>query len=1234
MANYAVTKEAIENVIKANGNNEITGQLLQNVLIAMIDALGADCQFVGVATPETNPGTPDQNVAYLAGPGTYPNFGPTTVEVWQIGIFKYDGVWNYTVIDTNLGDNCININQIAKHATAYSSFGDAIADVPEKFRKPGCIVVYKDAEMYGEWIAAIFDDYVEMWENEASWRSFGPVNADFDYETQDYVVYVGRELIMRVIDNLVSTSRGASLSANQGRILNEKIVGYDNIVAEITTTPVNLSHVILEGDIITSFGDGVTKLIFGRGSAYQDTINATDLPYKVTHNYFDVATESGTLHNVTIHVRGDIFHSFLNVNVFNGQTAAYGSAALARAAVPVTERFVGLQITYLLADGWFTDQYIGSDISGWGTASNWIELGPVSFEKNPTTGHIDIKIGSQILSIPSIEENEELTKNIQSNTDNILTTLQQIVDQKNLIPIEVTDIINDNYIADGEVGTVPELVSSITFSIKKFSITGGKPYAFSSMRTSSTALPFVLTWIDANGKIVLQEYKGNTEESIYWTDKAIFAPSNATELWMTCRNISSAIFNQSKLKDITDDLKIKSEVEQNTNEVEAIKNSMTKSDYTILEPSSTIANSYVKAGTAGSTPELMQVNNMSVRKYAVIGGNNYAFNSVRSRLDTTYIITWLNADGKIISQEYVVTGSSGDTFWNKEQVVAPINAVEMWMNVESTTPSRIAYSEFMSVSKELVDVVKLEDTVQTIQEEIGYKITPMKVVVNALEGEPESVPFYIRAKYDDEKDIIITHRINSNGILSFKETYIGPNVLNDADLINNNFLISSHTDSTGPLGGGSYWALFAQHGYAIPVINNSVGMSVNDVGAEWKDQLNRHFIIGKVTGSNIFLLPVIYQDAHGHYIRDWRSTTLSDDITTLIHVSGGVYTSTFNVAATNQVQLYPIMQHNNRKWFVDKSEITKPGTYYGETFSVSETQIGYDPETVDDWFGADDKPDLTNAEPLCVFTYSFNYCGAQCCVNTTIDIKKEVCFQRYGGIQQQFFLDTVFEDDNYNAMIMIPKAAQQGSTEVDKPFHSGNTSAPSYLFYRDGSDLKDLNNPIDRQIGFLQSPNTGKYLIGMAAGLSLVSGDTVISKRIQNCLIGNTTYFYLGSVVPNLRNKFYIAAINPSRFEDNDFFFPANYFKEINYYVSYFNPADNVGQVYWYKDGSKYIIYAHCQSQQINLAINIPAIMEGRKLTIVEKTSDTDLLTDTVQNGRFFVNYNTNNANYIVLIAE
>ena len=98
MANYATLKSAIQQVVKTNGNEEITGALLQQSLVAMINSLGGYYQFAGIATPSTNPGTPDQNVFYIGGPGTYTNFNGSVVPDGYIGVFKYNGSWNFETL--------------------------------------------------------------------------------------------------------------------------------------------------------------------------------------------------------------------------------------------------------------------------------------------------------------------------------------------------------------------------------------------------------------------------------------------------------------------------------------------------------------------------------------------------------------------------------------------------------------------------------------------------------------------------------------------------------------------------------------------------------------------------------------------------------------------------------------------------------------------------------------------------------------------------------------------------------------------------------------------------------------------------------------------------------------------------------------------------------------------------------------------------------------------------------
>lgn len=102
--NYNSLKATINANIKTNGNEEITGQVLNSVLTAMVDTIGAGYLYMGVATTETNPGTPDARVFYLAGMGTYTNFN-AVIQSGSIGVFRYDTEWHTDTIEFPIGDD-------------------------------------------------------------------------------------------------------------------------------------------------------------------------------------------------------------------------------------------------------------------------------------------------------------------------------------------------------------------------------------------------------------------------------------------------------------------------------------------------------------------------------------------------------------------------------------------------------------------------------------------------------------------------------------------------------------------------------------------------------------------------------------------------------------------------------------------------------------------------------------------------------------------------------------------------------------------------------------------------------------------------------------------------------------------------------------------------------------------------------------------------------------------------
>lgn len=94
MGNYQNLKSSIAQVIRNNGNNKITGDILGNILALMVDSLGNGATFKGLAALNLNPGNPDSKVFYIATiAGTYRYFDNLQVTD-EVAIFINDnGSW-------------------------------------------------------------------------------------------------------------------------------------------------------------------------------------------------------------------------------------------------------------------------------------------------------------------------------------------------------------------------------------------------------------------------------------------------------------------------------------------------------------------------------------------------------------------------------------------------------------------------------------------------------------------------------------------------------------------------------------------------------------------------------------------------------------------------------------------------------------------------------------------------------------------------------------------------------------------------------------------------------------------------------------------------------------------------------------------------------------------------------------------------------------------------------------
>lgn len=178
MANWTILKAAIADVIKTNGNQEITGQLLQNVLNNIVSSVGENSTFAGIATPTTNPGVPDGNVFYLATEaGTYSNFNGIEIASGEAVILEWRKRWTKKVTGFATQQHFSELDKKSAFAIDYKADNRTTRlQVLKSSRKTGKIISYRNStsgeltvEMY---IGTSMDD--QYWSDDLFWCQLLP----------------------------------------------------------------------------------------------------------------------------------------------------------------------------------------------------------------------------------------------------------------------------------------------------------------------------------------------------------------------------------------------------------------------------------------------------------------------------------------------------------------------------------------------------------------------------------------------------------------------------------------------------------------------------------------------------------------------------------------------------------------------------------------------------------------------------------------------------------------------------------------------------------------------------------------------------------------------------------------------------------------------------------------------------------------------------------------------------
>lgn len=122
--NYDELKRNIADVVKPNGNQEITGQIMQDALFALIENLGEGWQFGGAVRPSDAPALgADVRAFYLAvEKGVYVDFGG--VEVTELSAIVYGDGWGVLPLGVAFGvDTEAEIGALSERVRALEADG-------------------------------------------------------------------------------------------------------------------------------------------------------------------------------------------------------------------------------------------------------------------------------------------------------------------------------------------------------------------------------------------------------------------------------------------------------------------------------------------------------------------------------------------------------------------------------------------------------------------------------------------------------------------------------------------------------------------------------------------------------------------------------------------------------------------------------------------------------------------------------------------------------------------------------------------------------------------------------------------------------------------------------------------------------------------------------------------------------------------------------------------------------
>lgn len=290
MASYNELKALIDAYIYPNGVQAITGQILNGVLKAIVDQVGAGYNLMGVAHPSDDPGTPDAPSTWFAyEAGTYADFGGVTVTAGELAIISSDGLsWTKQTIFPGIQSVAASVDDQTGTPSVTPSYDPTTGALSFAFHNmKGAPGDDGDAAGFGT-IGATVDDTEGT--PAVSVQESGPNTAkNLSFQFTGLKGKTGVTSVLVTVDDTVGTpSCAVSLS---GQVLSLAFTGLKGAQGD-TGSSVDYPFTIVNN---LTTNDATQALSAAQGKVLKDEL--TQLEAKVTDNTNDIDSLQNQLDN-------------------------------------------------------------------------------------------------------------------------------------------------------------------------------------------------------------------------------------------------------------------------------------------------------------------------------------------------------------------------------------------------------------------------------------------------------------------------------------------------------------------------------------------------------------------------------------------------------------------------------------------------------------------------------------------------------------------------------------------------------------------------------------------------------------------------------------------------------------------------------------------------------------------------------------------------------------------------